>query len=70
MQKWIRNNFQVTKNELGEEVIIFNNGISTNVSSFENMFGDVIENAINNNLNVKEEIKKNDNGRGFASLIE
>ena len=67
-EQWIRANLTVIHDGY-EDVIDWGNGIYTPVGIFVTMFGTVIQDAIDTGSDVREAIRNNDNGRGFASLV-
>ena len=53
----------------GTNVISWREGIYTPVTSFYAMFGNVIQEALDSNKDVRQAIRDADNGRGFADII-
>ena len=68
IEEWILNNLNVVEED-DVSFINWGNGLMTEISIFISMFGDIIEQAINTNENVRQAIADNDNGRGYADLI-
>jgi len=66
-REWLKKHLNIVQTD--EEVIIWGNGAVTNVNIFISLFGNVIKEALENKDDVKKAISKNDNGRGFSSLI-
>jgi len=68
VEEWIKQNLNVIMFD-GQKTIDWGKGILTPLDKFINMFGETINDAINENKNVKQKIKENDKGRGYAELI-
>lgn len=67
--EWIRSNLMILIDKDEGEVIDWGNGVFTPVGVFVDMFGEIIQNAINNDQDVRQAIRDNDNNRGFANLL-
>lgn len=67
-RKWIVDNLEVIPDELEEEVIKWGDGVFTPVHYFEDKFGDVIKDALIDNRNVADAIRKVDEYYGRLIL--
>lgn len=70
-EKWLKDNLNVVISPATDgEAIYWGDNMYTEVPSFLSMFGEIIEEAIDSNLSVKEAIINNDKDRGFAKYFE
>ena len=71
IEKWISENLNTVESMIDENILAikWSNGDFTDVPVFLDMFGDVIEQALKENKDVRQAIADNDNGRGYKKLI-
>ena len=65
---WVYQNYTI-ENTIDGDVIDWGNGVKTPVSAFETFFNEAGQNAIDNNLDVKQELLKTEIGQQFKDYI-
>ena len=67
-EEWIRANLPVVFDG-DEDIIDWGNNVYTPIRAFLSMFENIVQNALDRNQDVRQAIRDNDNGRGFAGLV-